>query len=406
MLDMDSKEPFYYTRGPFWENKKSVPFWLLQVLTIFPLTGFFGIDHLFLRSPLTAWAKTLVNIFGLGIWYFYDILQVTIDKHVVPVSGLSVPLYGPTGIGAGVFREAGFPADEGAVSPWRFLFYCLLTWLPFGLDFFIAGDFLGGGLRFMTSALFFLWPLGFLWGCYNMYRAYATPGDLMVRGTYRIWPFGLFTNSYASVAGTLGPGKQGEDPVCRQKGIVESVMQPVNTVIGIATDTVVKPVQTALDGIASIPAAISGPLKTAMETTVVPTVQAGVVLGNQVPAAIAAVQALATNVENQLASAVLNASKMNNIIPTIPTVPIVPTVPTTASLIGKASTAVMTGGMLTNTNDFLFSDGALLFTLSILVFGGAFLCVLRSRNESTEENDAPPKPTTVRSSPATWKTNV
>ena len=390
---MDSKEPFYYTRGPFWENKKSVPFWLLQFLTIFPLTGFFGIDHLFLRSPSTAWAKTLVNIFGLGIWYFYDILQVTVDKNVVPVSGLSVPLYGPTGIGAGIFREAGSAADEGAVTPWRFLFYCLLTWLPFGLDFFVAGDFLGGGLRFMTSALFFLWPLGFLWGCYNMYRVYVHPGDVMERGTYRIWPFGLFTNSYQSVAGTLGPGQQGEDPICRQKGIIESVMQPVNTVVGIAADTFVKPVQTALDGIASIPAAVSVPLKAAMETAVVPTVQAGVVIGQQVPAAIAAVPALAANVENQLAAAAATAATA---------AATVPTVPTTASLIGKASTAVMTGGGLSSP----FSDGALLFTLSILVFGGAFLYLLRSRNESTEENDAPPKPTTVRSSPATWKTNV
>ena len=82
--------PFSYTKAPFWENKKVYSFWVLQLLTILP-TGFFGLDHLFLRSPLTALAKAFLNIFTLGFWYFYDILQVTVDRETVKSVGLSVP---------------------------------------------------------------------------------------------------------------------------------------------------------------------------------------------------------------------------------------------------------------------------------------------------------------------------
>jgi len=384
--------PFYYTKGPFWENKKWYSLWLLQLLTILP-TGFFGMDHLFLRSPLTALAKGFVNVCFLGIWYMYDLLQVTLDKENVQKFGLSVPIYGPTGIGAGTFVEPGEDATEGALSPWRFMIYCLLTCLPFGLDFFAAGDLVGGSLRFLTTIIIFLWPLGFMWGCYNMYRAWITPGDVMTRGVYRIWPYSMFIDKYFPVVGVLGPGTPGSGPpVCREKGIVETLMEPVNTVLGVATSVIAEPVKTGLDNIAAIPLAVSVPLKAAMNAAS-PTITAGVKIAQVVPPAIAAVPAIAANVGNKIEAAsnpqALLAKASQAVVPTAP-------------IMERASfppTSVMVGGGSSTP----FSDAAVLFTLGLLVFGGGILSFIRSRDihGETKENDSPPKPRGVRKTPTT-----
>lgn len=45
--------------------------------------GALGLDHLLLRSPTTAFAKVVLNILSLGLWYFYDVLQVLGEKENV-----------------------------------------------------------------------------------------------------------------------------------------------------------------------------------------------------------------------------------------------------------------------------------------------------------------------------------
>jgi hypothetical protein len=378
--------PFFYTKGLYWSSSKWYPFWLLQLLTIMPLTGFFGLDHLFLRSPLTAIAKLIINLIGLGIWYWYDLLQVTLDRDTVKEFGMSIPIYGPTGIGSKQFLGPGEKAGPDSIAPWRFMIYCLLTLLPFGLDFFAAGDFLGGGLRFMTTILFFLWPLGFLWGTYNMYRAWITPGDLLERGTYRIIPFSFFTDKYFSVKGTLAPGTVEETPVCRQKGVIETVMEPVNTVVGAATDIVLQP----LKDIAAAPGkaydATLVPLQIAVEQGLAPSITAGLKVAQLAPKAIAAVPAVAANVQNKIS----NAS--NAALATAKT-----------GAVAAAAASVMKGGSSSSSS--VVSDGAVIFTLALLVFGGGFLYLVRSRtnntNGSSKENDAPPKPGAVRNTSPT-----
>ena len=379
----EEPRPFFYTRGAFWENKKMNNLWVLQLLTILPITGFFGIDHLFLRSPITALAKTFINICTLGLWYFYDILQVTTDKDTVKEFGFSVPIYGPTGIGAGQLLEPGETVSKDAISPWRFIIYCILVWLPLGLDFFVAGDFVGGGLRFMTSAIFLLWPLGFFWGCFNIYRAFAKPDDLFKKGTYRIWPFTYFVDQYKSVAGVLAPGSPEQPlPACRQKGIVETVMEPVNTIIGVGTSIVTQPVSTALQGVAELPSRVGdaavaaiAPVQAAMEVAA-PTVSG-----------------IAANVSNRLAEVAKPEALIASAGPAV----------SSAALVSKAAEGVLKGGSGSGSGMQLFSDSALLFTLGLLVFGGAILSLVRSRNpdEPTKKNDAPPKPGNVRKTPPT-----
>lgn len=397
----EPSRPFFYTRGAFWENKKTNNLWVLQLLTILPITGFFGIDHLFLRSPITALAKTFINFITLGLWYFYDILQVTTDKDTVKQFGFSVPIYGPTGIGAGQLLEPGEAPNKDAPSHWRFILYAILTLLPLGLDFFVAGDFAGGGLRFMTSVIFLLWPLGFFWGCYNMYRVWFTPDDLLKKGTYRIWPFSIFIDKYKSVAGVLGPGSPEQPvPVCREKGIVETIMEPVNTIIGVGTSIVAQPVSTALQGVAELPSRVGdaavaaiAPVQAVMEVAA-PTVSAGIQIAKTVPPAIAAVPAVAANVSNRLAEVAKPEALIASAGPAV----------SSAALVSKAAEGVLKGGSASGSGSIqLFSDSALLFTIGILVFGGAIISLIRSRplDEPTKKNDAPPKPGDVRRTPPT-----
>jgi hypothetical protein len=107
-----------------------------------------------------------------------------------------------------------------------------------------------------------------------------------------------------------------------------------------------------------------------------PTVSAGVQIAKAVPPAISAVPSIATNVSNRLAQAA-----------------------SPAALVSKAAEGVLKGGA----SGQLFSDSALLFTLGLLVFGGAILSLVRSRttDEPTKKNDAPPKPGNIRKTPPT-----
>jgi hypothetical protein len=379
--------PLFYTKAPFWENKKAYPFWVLQVLSVFPLTGWFGLDHLYLRSPLTALAKAFVNIFSLGFWYFYDILQFTVDRDTVKEYGASIPFYGPIGVGSGMFLGPGEVVAEESIAPWRYILFALFTLIPLGLDFVVAGDYVGAGLRLFTTISIILWPLGFVWGCINMYRAWLKPADVFEYGTYRIWPFNWFVDVNHSVKGILAPGSaETPEPACKQKGVVESIMEPVTTVVGVAakaaTDVVLEPVATALDGVAAIPAAVAVPLKAAVEQGLAPTVTAGLKVGHLAPAAIAAVPKVAANVSSKLA--VMSDPKA---------------LAATAAIAAK-----QVGGGVSGLGG--ISDAALIFTLSVLVFGGAILTAIRSRdNGPSEENDTPPNPGTVRGSATTKTTN-
>ena len=393
--------PFSYTKAPFWENKKVYSFWVLQLLTILP-TGFFGLDHLFLRSPLTALAKAFLNIFTLGFWYFYDILQVTLDRDTVKAVGLSVPFpwvamfgsHGAGGIASGMFLGPGEKSDDDAVSPWRYVIYALLTFLPLGFDHFIAGDFVGGGIKFLATISIILLPLALLWGCFNMYRAWIRPADLFKKGIYRIWPFSMVVGSTFPVKGVLGPGRpEDEDPACSSGGI-----------IGLAADIILDPIKTAVNGIAEIPAAVVVPLQVAVKEGLAPTVTAGLKVGQLVPQVINGVPELAANVSSKLEAvsdldAILRKSKEP-----LGVTGVLGSGANVMGLAAKATTAVLQGGGGAAISA-PFSDGALLFTLALLVFGGGILTLIRSREDGrpqgSKENDTPPNPRAVRRTPPT-----
>lgn len=370
--------PFYYTKKSYWGAPWYSP-GLVQLLTIFPLTGFFGADHLFLRSPTTAVAKALTNCCSLGLWYFYDIIQMTVDKEEVQKNGLSIPFYGPAGIGAGMFiggQQQGQNKTPGK-SPWLFICFTLLTLLPFGLDFLFAGDTVGAGLRLFTLINPFLWIFGFIWGCYNMWRAWMTPGDVLDRGVARVWPLTYFVSQFADVSNTLGPGNKTALPACRNKGILETIMTPINTVVGIATDTFVEPIKQTLQGVAELPQAVAVPLRAAVEEGLAPSITAGLKVGRMAQQATQELPRLTANITDRLA-----------------------TVATAAAVNPAVALTKQIGGAIGSQDDLLLSDAALLFTLFILGTGGIILSLVRARNvgsssKTTRPNDAPPQPRTV-----------
>ena len=92
------------THGQYWGGHV-LPYWVFLVVTALPMTGFFGLDHLLFKSPSTALFKCITNIFTLGLWYFYDIIQAFSDKHYVKHFGLSVPFSGPKGLAFNSFSD-------------------------------------------------------------------------------------------------------------------------------------------------------------------------------------------------------------------------------------------------------------------------------------------------------------
>lgn len=130
------------------------------------LGGFFALDHLYLRSPVTFLAKIFVNIFCFGVWYFYDALQGIWNSDVVKLYGLSVPALGPKGIGAGVLAK-----EKPSKLHWNFLIYslCLLLGGVFGLDSFLVGDNRSGLIRLLSLISVFFAPVAFAWWAYNLF---------------------------------------------------------------------------------------------------------------------------------------------------------------------------------------------------------------------------------------------
>jgi hypothetical protein len=240
------KRPFFaYTQGNFWGGPNA-DYTTLAILACFPLTGMLGLDHAYLRSPLTAAIKTVLNIFSLGLWYFFDAAQVLTEGDKVRNIGYSMPIFGPTGLGAGIFvseddvnkntnntnsnnnsnntnsnsNNSNDKKSNKNPSPLRFLVYATaaLIPLPFGQDFFAAGDIWGGLAKLVTLFMPLLWIFGFAWGIYIVYRLFFQTEALITEGVPRFFPFTIFMDDFYCSRGILGPGRECSQPEPSSKG--------------------------------------------------------------------------------------------------------------------------------------------------------------------------------------------
>jgi len=176
--------------------------------------GFFGLHHFLLRSPQTGLIFLLANIISLGYLWFYDLIQLSgedkggvshesLDKHGLSwgfgalglAQGMWIPGQaeaGPAGEAASaskIVQVGGAKADDGLPNPFYFLAYSLL--IPIApLAQLIAGDTYNSVSRFLDLTVIpggFLYYLGAM--LYDYMILFLFPGDLMVFGSKRFFPF-------------------------------------------------------------------------------------------------------------------------------------------------------------------------------------------------------------------------
>ncbi len=266
-----------------------------MILAILPITGFLGLDHLYLHSPGTFVLKAILNIFTLGFWYFHDAFQaISHEKEGIAEKGLSVPWFGPSGIGAGSFKTDG--VAEAPQNSLLYVGYVLAAmFVPFGLDYVIAGDYLGAVFKYMSI---FMFGIGLVYSAINVYKIIMKPAQVFCEGTYRYPPFTFVADSVnPDVAFTT---KTGCPPIVAGsapasifdffRGVVRGLdsipvvgpklSAPVKVALGTA-EAAVAGVETA---VASAEAAAKT-VRTAVDVAV-----------NKVPAAVSAVSSIASGI--------------------------------------------------------------------------------------------------------------
>jgi hypothetical protein len=140
------------------------------------LGGFFALDHLYLRSPLTFFAKIVINILFFGAWWIYDASQAVFNKDVVKVFGLGVPGLGPKGIAAGVLGSS--VPDKKHLA---FFGYALALFFGgiFGLDSFLVGDKQTGIIRLVSLITVIFAPIAIGYHLYTLFKFFFKTKDVI-----------------------------------------------------------------------------------------------------------------------------------------------------------------------------------------------------------------------------------
>jgi len=156
------------------------------------LLGFFGADHIYLRSFPTAIAKTIVNLLTLGLWYVWDILQIVDDGARIQKEGLNTPFDWVRGIGKGVFAPSS-DAPPSFVAKKEYVFYAFLAicfgWL--GADKFYMGEYAQGIVKLISCFNIFVFLFGWFWVAWDAYHAAFRMGDILTDGITPPLPYSL-----------------------------------------------------------------------------------------------------------------------------------------------------------------------------------------------------------------------
>jgi TM2 domain-containing membrane protein YozV len=167
-------------------------FMTFMILSV--LLGFLGFDHFYLRSYVSGFQKLFTNVFFLGIWYFWDLIQIFHDGKKVRAEGLSSPLDWIKGIGRGVFPTL---EQEGKFeAPKSYLIYTFLTvcfgWL--GADKFYIGNGWHGILKLFSTLNIFLFLIGIVWVLWDAFHAIFMTKSIVNGHITAPLPFSLFAD--------------------------------------------------------------------------------------------------------------------------------------------------------------------------------------------------------------------
>lgn len=366
------------THGQYWGGHV-LPYWVFLVVTALPMTGFFGLDHLLFKSPSTALSKCLVNIFTLGLWYFYDIIQAFSDKHYVKHFGLSVPFSGPKGLAFNYFSDIVGDEknvlDKSTVSVTSILIFTLYIFtllVPLGLSNFVAGDTVGGTYKLLLSLtpLLGLLMIPIFWGegLYELYTVITKPNDIFEKGVPRLFPLTLFIDERGFSPNLLNPD-------ALKKALKErSEVPPTNLYT-----TFVKPILSIL-GIKD-PMEILDTAKCQVVPPIEKTAKAVIVAGEGAAKLAEKVPAIAEGVTNKL-TAFTDPAKLKEAA-----------LKSAAAQVGGSSVTATT----ITTGEKTPLDMILLGGIVLLSMGGLGAAVLR-KMASVEKNvstDSPPNPGAV-----------
>jgi len=176
------------------------------------LGGWFGLDHLYLRSPWTFLGKLIVNSLFFGIWYAYDIIQAFSSKDVIKVYGVGLPGFPDKRVAMGVLAK-----DEPGSKHSNFFVYALCLFMGglFGLDSFLVGDRESGIMRLLFLISIIGSPIAFGWWIYKLFRFFTDTPSVV--------------NQYASYFGSAGGGWSIFGSLIDPASVLGTLLKPINT---------------------------------------------------------------------------------------------------------------------------------------------------------------------------------
>jgi len=158
--------------------------------------GFFGLDHMYLRSFGTGTQKLLVNLVTFGMWYVWDIIQIAQDGVKIRENGLSSPLDWIRGIGRGVFKPVSGGGEKEAGAEKSYILYAFLAiffgWL--GADKFYMGYGWQGVAKLLSTWNIFLFLFGLVWILWDGFHAFFMTDSILKDGISAPMPYSfIFT---------------------------------------------------------------------------------------------------------------------------------------------------------------------------------------------------------------------
>jgi TM2 domain-containing membrane protein YozV len=339
------------------------------------LGGAFGLDHLYLRSPLTFLAKCVVNMLFFGVWWFYDAAQAIFNSDVVKVYGLGVPGLGPKGIAAGVLST-----DTPSKKHLNFFLYALALIFggSFGLDSFLVGEKQSGLIRLISLLSIIGIPVA------------------LGQWAYKLFTFFFYTKTVTSRYKDFfgAPGESTEDEA---SGFFTRIIMRVLDAVRGPAELILKPVtDTVQMGIKTVGETV---------TTGLQTVDNTVILGK-------AVVDKSSEIATQVTGAIDALSQAGSFLPATSLYSSV-----TPEAVKSAKSALQSGGAFVNgAKEALQSGGSsqgtqgfqdlnassyvLLGTLLIAACSGFIATFLRTsfRNHVPQRDDSPPEPGVFRGS--------
>jgi len=350
--------------------------------------GFFGLDHLYLRSPLTGIAKIFINIVFFGAWWLYDASHAFFNSDIIKVFGLSIPGFGPKGIGAGCL------ADDPDKKHMSFLIYgmALLFGGLFGLDSFITGDKASGGIRIFCLLTAIFAPVAIIWWLYNIFKFVFQTKDVI--------------NKYWEFFGAPQPTTE-ESVILNmatQIPIFGKIAEPVIKIgesLGIITSQTLGTVQNVVELAAKDPnkaiaLLASGPLQESIVPVIKPllnsakpitntiqmglhTIDDGIALGRE---ALDKGSAIADEVVKTTGEVAEGLSVLAPLVSGIPAM----TEGITTSAVHSAMNKMKGGSIESNVLPFM-----LLGTFALITVSGFILTYSRSKHNEQPRDDTPPQ---------------